>query len=130
MALWTIHHWADPARGLAELRRVASTIVVVAPSLRLNDLWLSRDYFPAMTRTRRPEMQPERIAETLGGHVRVGLEDNLFLDKGVLAPSNAALVRRAREIVESLGGSVATAPEVRAMLGLKAARAPVPIRTA
>ena len=71
MALSTIHHSADPARGLAELRRVASTIVVVAPSLRLNDLWLSRDYFPAMTRTRRPEIQPERIAEALGEHVRV-----------------------------------------------------------
>lgn len=54
----------------------------------------------------------------LGGHVRVGLEDNLYLDKGVLAPDNAALVRRAVEIVESRGCTVATPTEARAMLGL------------
>jgi uncharacterized protein (DUF849 family) len=56
----------------------------------------------------------------LGGHVRVGLEDNLYLDKGVLAPSNAALVERAVTIVELLGRSVATPAEARAILGLTA----------
>ncbi len=71
MALWTIHHWADPARGLAELRRVARTVVVVAPSVRLNELWLSSEYFPAMGRARRPDIQPERIAEALGGNARI-----------------------------------------------------------
>jgi uncharacterized protein (DUF849 family) len=55
----------------------------------------------------------------LGGHVRVGLEDNLYLDKGVLAPSNAALVERAVAIVELLGRSVATPAEARAILGLQ-----------
>ena len=55
----------------------------------------------------------------LGGHVRVGLEDNLYLSRGVLAPSNAALVERAVTIVELLGGSVASAPEARAILGLR-----------
>jgi uncharacterized protein (DUF849 family) len=55
----------------------------------------------------------------LGGHVRVGLEDNLYLGKGVLAPSNAALVERAVTIVELLGRSVATAAEARAILGLR-----------
>jgi uncharacterized protein (DUF849 family) len=55
----------------------------------------------------------------LGGHVRVGLEDNLYLDKGVLAPSNAALVERAVSIVEILGRSVATPAEARTMLGLR-----------
>jgi len=54
----------------------------------------------------------------LGGHVRVGLEDNLYLKKGVLAPSNAALVERAVTIVEALGGSVATPVEARRLLGL------------
>jgi uncharacterized protein (DUF849 family) len=53
-----------------------------------------------------------------GGHVRVGLEDNLYLERGVLAPSNAALVERARSIVEATGGSLATAAEARAILGL------------
>lgn len=53
-----------------------------------------------------------------GGHVRVGLEDNIYLSKGVLAPSNAVLVERAREIVEHLGGEIATAREARQILGL------------
>jgi uncharacterized protein (DUF849 family) len=54
----------------------------------------------------------------LGGHVRVGLEDNLYLGKGELAPSNAALVERAATLVELLGGSIATPAEARAILGL------------
>jgi len=53
-----------------------------------------------------------------GGHVRVGLEDNIYLSRGVLAPSNAALVERAARIVQDLGGSVATAGEARDLLGL------------
>jgi uncharacterized protein (DUF849 family) len=55
----------------------------------------------------------------LGGHVRVGLEDNLYLSRGVLAPSNAALVERAVTIVELLGRRVATPAEARALLGLR-----------
>ncbi len=56
-----------------------------------------------------------------GGHVRVGLEDNIYLEKGVLAPSNAALVAKARDIVQSLGGEIASATEARALLGLREA---------
>jgi len=58
-----------------------------------------------------------------GGNVRVGLEDNLFLDKGVLA-TNAQLVERAVSIVENLGAKVIGPEEVRANLGLTK-RAPV-----
>ena len=54
----------------------------------------------------------------LGGHVRVGLEDNVYLRKGVLAPDNAALVTKAGSIVEALGGTVATAAQARHNLGL------------
>jgi len=54
----------------------------------------------------------------LGGHVRVGMEDNIYLSKGVLAKSNAELVRKAVSLIESLGGEVATAKESRALLGL------------
>ncbi len=54
----------------------------------------------------------------LGGHVRVGLEDNLYLSRGVLAPGNAALVERAVRIVEELGGTVATPAEARRILGI------------
>jgi uncharacterized protein (DUF849 family) len=53
-----------------------------------------------------------------GGHVRVGLEDNIYLSKGVLAETNAVLVARAWDIVLSLGGEIATAREAREQLGL------------
>ena len=56
----------------------------------------------------------------LGGHVRVGLEDAVYLRRGVLAPDNAAMVAKAVHIVDELGGEVATVAEARAMLGLKA----------
>ncbi len=55
-----------------------------------------------------------------GGHVRVGLEDSVYLDRGVLAPSNAAMVAKVRGIVEALGGRIASPAEARAMLGLPA----------
>jgi uncharacterized protein (DUF849 family) len=54
----------------------------------------------------------------LGGHVRVGLEDNLYLERGVFAPDNAALVRRAVEIIQGRGYTVATPADARRMLGL------------
>jgi uncharacterized protein (DUF849 family) len=59
-------------------------------------------------------------AVLLGGHVRVGLEDNLYLARGKLTPSNAALVDKAGRIVELLGASVATPAEARHILGLGA----------
>jgi uncharacterized protein (DUF849 family) len=54
----------------------------------------------------------------LGGHVRVGMEDNLYISKGVLAKTNAELVTRAADILKSLGATVASSAEARAMLGL------------
>lgn len=51
-----------------------------------------------------------------GGHIRVGLEDNLYLSQGVLTPSNAALVDRAKNIIEMLGGKIACSEEAREML--------------
>lgn len=61
------------------------------------------------------------MAAAMGGHVRVGLEDNLYASKGVLATSNAQQVRQIRGIVEGLGRVVATPEEARAILGLKGA---------
>ena len=61
----------------------------------------------------------------LGGHVRVGLEDNIYLEKGVLAESNAALVAKAVRIVRDLGGGIATPGEARDILGLTK-QAPLP----
>jgi uncharacterized protein (DUF849 family) len=60
-------------------------------------------------------------AVLLGGHPRVGLEDNIYLEKGKLAPSNAALVEKAAKIIEILGDVVATPADARHILGLKAA---------
>ena len=59
------------------------------------------------------------ITAAMGGNVRVGLEDNLYLSKGVLAPDNASLVRRAVRICEDLNRPVASAAEARAILGLR-----------
>lgn len=60
----------------------------------------------------RMEMPMVAQAMMLGGNLRVGLEDNLYLDRGVLA-SNADLVQRAKEIVERIGGRVASPQAVR-----------------
>ena len=57
-------------------------------------------------------------AVLLGGHVRVGFEDNLYLEAGTLAPSNAALVDKAAGIIRSLGSDIATPDEARGLLGL------------
>jgi len=61
-------------------------------------------------------------AVLLGGHPRVGLEDNIYLEKGKLAPSNAALVEKAAKIIEILGDVVATPADARQILGLNGAR--------
>lgn len=58
-------------------------------------------------------------ASQMGGHVRVGLEDSLFISRGQLAESNAAQVAKVRRIVEDLGCQVATPDEAREILDLK-----------
>lgn len=59
------------------------------------------------------------VALAMGGHIRVGLEDNLLIDRGELARSNAQLVQKMRRICEDLGASVAGPAEARQVLGLK-----------
>lgn len=54
----------------------------------------------------------------LGGNVRIGLEDTIYLDKGVLARSNAELVHKARRVVEDLGGQLASSAQARVRWGL------------
>lgn len=58
-------------------------------------------------------------AALLGGHVRVGLEDSLFIERGVLAVSNAQQVEKVKRILAEMGHEPATPAEARAMLGLK-----------
>lgn len=55
----------------------------------------------------------------LGGHVRIGIEDAVYLRRGVLAPSNAAMAEKAVRIIDELGGELATAKEAREILGLR-----------
>ena len=64
-------------------------------------------------------MQMPMVAQAalLGGNVRVGLEDNLYLEKGVFA-SNAELVEKAKKLIELMGSSVSTTAEARQHLGL------------
>jgi len=59
-----------------------------------------------------------RETVALGGHVRVGLEDNLYLEKGVFAPTNASLVDKAAEIIQEMGHDIANPAEAREILGL------------
>ena len=58
-------------------------------------------------------------AAMMGGNIRVGLEDSLYIGPGKLASSNAEQVTRIRRIVEDLGHQIATPAEARQMLGLK-----------
>ena len=66
----------------------------------------------------RMQMPMAAVATVMGGNVRVGLEDNIYLERGVLA-TNGQLVARAREIVERMGARVVTAQEARTKLGLR-----------
>lgn len=67
----------------------------------------------------RHQMNMATMAATMGGNVRVGLEDSLYAGKGRLATSNAEQVRMIRGILESLSLEIATPDEAREMLGLK-----------
>lgn len=67
----------------------------------------------------RHELPLGTMATILGGHVRVGFEDNIHLRRGELARSNAELVARARRIAEELGRPVATADQARQILGVR-----------
>lgn len=86
---------------------------------RTADRLFGSDYLFSVLAAGRAQVPMATMAATMGGHVRVGLEDNLYIAKGVLAESNAQQVRLIRGIVESLGREVASPADVRAMLGLK-----------
>lgn len=58
------------------------------------------------------------LSYLFGGHVRVGMEDSAFIEKGQLTPDNAALVTKGVGIVKSLGGTIATPADAREILGL------------
>ena len=63
----------------------------------------------------------------MGGNVRVGFEDNLYLERGVLAKSNGELVAKVVRMAKELGRSIATSDEAREILGLKKRNYPYPL---
>jgi uncharacterized protein (DUF849 family) len=67
----------------------------------------------------RAQMPIAAMAASMGGNVRVGLEDSLWIGAGKLAPSNADQVTQVRKIIEGLGLDIATANEAREILELK-----------
>ena len=88
-----------------------ATLLYMRDQLSSGALWaafgISRAEFPIVAQ-----------AWLLGGHIRVGMEDNIYLEKGVLCESNAQLVNRAKRIISDLGGQLASSNEARQMLGL------------
>ena len=76
----------------------------------------------------RHQMSFATQAAMLGGNLRVGMEDSLFIGPGELTPSNAHQVHKIRGIVESLGRTVATPAQARERLGLKGADECHPLR--
>jgi uncharacterized protein (DUF849 family) len=92
-------------------RATMETMQLMRDQLPSNAVWasfgISRFEFPMVA-----------ASVVLGGHVRVGMEDNLYLSHGNLTPGNAPLVRRAVEIIESIGEYPASVDEARDLLGL------------
>ena len=66
-------------------------------------------------------MRLASVAAQMGGHVRVGLEDSLYIARGKMAQSNAEQVAKIRRILEEQGNEIATPDEARAILNLKGA---------
>jgi uncharacterized protein (DUF849 family) len=88
---------------------------------RTADKLFGKDYRWSVLGAGRSQMPFATQAVMMGGNVRVGLEDSLYIGRGKLASSNAEQVAKIRRIIEELGYEVATPKEARAMLGLKGA---------
>jgi uncharacterized protein (DUF849 family) len=85
------------------------------------DRLFGSDYYLSVLAAGRHQMPFVTIGAILGGHVRVGLEDNLYLGRGELAKSNGELVAKIRRILAELSLEAATPDEARAMLHTKGA---------
>ncbi|MGE0808508.1 MAG: 3-keto-5-aminohexanoate cleavage protein [Burkholderiaceae bacterium] len=83
------------------------------------DRLFGRDYVWSVLGAGRHQMPLVTMAAIMGGNVRVGLEDSLYLGKGQLATSNAEQVAKIRRILEELSLEIATPDKARAILGLK-----------
>ena len=86
---------------------------------RIADRLFGDDYLFSILAAGRHQMRLVTMGAIMGGNVRVGLEDSLYLGKGELAQTNAEQVAKIRRILEDLSLEIATPDEARAMLGLK-----------
>ncbi|AVX03618.1 3-keto-5-aminohexanoate cleavage enzyme [Maritalea myrionectae] len=82
------------------------------------DKLFGADYTFSVIGAGRAQMQMAALSIALGGHVRVGLEDNLYIAKGELATSNAQQVEKVKALIEANGKQVATPTETRELLGI------------
>ena len=128
--LYTLAHFVD--RGLVKppfliqgvfgiLGGIGADPRNLAHMVTIADSLFGSDYYVSAFAAGRNQIPFCTQSALLGGNVRVGLEDSLFIGRGQLAHSNADQVRKIRTILEELGREIATPDEARAMLELKGA---------
>jgi len=128
--LYTLRHFAD--RGLVKppffIQSVFGILGGIGPHpedvahmKRTADRLFGDDYRWSVLGAGRNQLPIATQSVALGGNVRVGLEDSLWIGPGRLAESNAQQVRAVRQVIEGLGLDVASADEAREMLQLKGA---------
>jgi uncharacterized protein (DUF849 family) len=126
--LYNLAHFVD--RGLVKAPFFVQTVFGILGGIgshpedvmhmkRTADRLFGADYRWSVLGAGRSQMPLAAMSASMGGNVRVGLEDSLWIGRGKLAESNAQQVSRVREIIEGLGLAVATPDEARQILALK-----------
>jgi uncharacterized protein (DUF849 family) len=133
--LYTLAHFAE--RGLAKppflvqgvfgiLGGIGADHANLTHMVAIADKLFGADYHFSAFAAGRRQMEFCTHSAWLGGHVRVGLEDNLYLGKGEQATGNAQQVDKIREVLTGLGKQIATPADVRRTLALKGAKNTTP----
>jgi 3,5-dioxohexanoate:acetyl-CoA acetone transferase len=126
--LYNLAHFLD--RGLVQSPLFVQTVFGILGGIgthpedvmhmrRTADRLFGADYRWSVLAAGRKQLPIATMAAGMGGNIRVGLEDSLWIGPGELATSNAAQVHRARQIIEGLGRAVATPADAREILSLK-----------
>jgi uncharacterized protein (DUF849 family) len=126
--LYMLAHFAD--RGLIQppffvqgifgiLGGIGPDISNLTHMVQIADHLFGEDYYLSVIGAGRHQMNIAAVSLAMGGNVRVGLEDSLYIGKGRLAQSNAEQVAKVRRIAEELSFEIATPDEARAILKLK-----------
>ena len=126
--LYSLAHFVD--RGLVEAPLLIQGVFGILGGIgadhenlehmiRIADKLFGDDYSFSAFAAGRDQMQFGTHSAWLGGHVRVGLEDSLWIGKGRLAESSAQQVTKIRGVIEDLGHQIATPADARALLALR-----------